>query len=99
MAIDLIDTHIADLRRSALSDQFIETMNCRSVLGAEEISKVSPTLSVCESLLAIPYLTNNGFERYKLFPQLGDMKYYQPTGSTNHIYILPTLGRSEEHTS
>jgi hypothetical protein len=89
-AMSLIDAHLADLRRSALSDEFIETMNCRSVLGAE-ISKILPTLSVCESLLAIPYLTNNGFERYKLFPQLGDMKYYQPTGSTNHIYMLPTL--------
>lgn len=88
----LLDEHVADLRRSALDDTFIETMKCRSVQGAEALTAISPILAQCESVLEIPYLMNNGFCRWKLFPQLGDMKYFQLPGTASHIYILPALG-------
>src|SRR5262245_16386826 len=87
----LVDEHLDNLRRcSALGDAMISEMSCCSVLGSE-CAEVAPFLSQCRSLLAIPYLNNSGFTRYKLFPALGDMRYYQAPGSGNHLYILPSI--------
>src|SRR5689334_12141240 len=93
--MDLIDQHLADLRKSALDDETIELMAVRSVVGAE-CASVSPILSRCESLLEIPYFGNNGFRRWKVFPPIktisGDsLRYYQQPGSSNHLYVLPSV--------
>jgi hypothetical protein len=86
--------HIEDLHKSALSDATIEMMGCRSVLGAD-CTAISPIFTQCRSLLEIPYLLNNGFRRYKTFPPIetesGTMRYFQPPGSENHLYVLPPI--------
>jgi hypothetical protein len=86
---DLDPLHTADLKRSGLSDEMILRMN----VGSYDID-----LPGVQSALEIPYCTVPGFSRYKLFPPLRDngttLKYWQPQGTTPHLYIVPdTLER------
>src|SRR5262249_32189422 len=92
--MSLLDIHLEDLRKSALSDSVIEMMQCRSVPGAQ-CGAISPALAGCDSVLVIPYLLNNGFYRVKTFPPVqtvsGTMRYWQAPGSQPHIYVLPSI--------
>src|SRR4030095_5655533 len=65
-------------------------MACYSVPPAQ-IDRLSPSLKACESLLAFPYPGVEGFVRYRLFPPLDKMKYWQPADSGLHPYILPAV--------
>jgi len=56
--------HLADLRKSGLSDETIEQAGLSSV-RPNDISKVTAVPGVT-SLLAIPY--DDDFTRYKVFP-------------------------------
>jgi hypothetical protein len=74
----LIEEHIEDLRRSALSDTSIEAMGCRSV-PREEFEQLSPLLVGADSVLEFPYFDiEPAFSRYRRFPQTPDVKYWQP---------------------
>ena len=86
----LSGSHGKFLLASGLKTAMIETMACFSVPPAE-IESLSPALKPCESLLAFPYPGIDGFCRYRLFPPLDSMKYWQPKGSGVHLYILPTV--------
>ena len=60
-------------------------------------------LAQCDSILVFPYPGSNGFCRYKPFPPIetasGIMRYYQPPGSGNHLYVLPPVTAKLHDTS
>jgi hypothetical protein len=86
----LAPSHFKFLRASALNDESIATMACYSLSPAQS-SRLSPALAQCESVLAFPYPGFENFARYRLFPPLDKMKYWQPSGSPLHLYILPAV--------
>jgi putative DNA primase/helicase len=86
--MSLAGVHGKFLLRSGLKAETIEALGFYSVPPAE-IDRLSPMLKPCESLLAIPYPNVPGFVRYRVFPPLGGMKYWQPPGSGSHLYIPP----------
>lgn len=88
--IDLEPAHFRVLRASALNDESMEIMGCRSV-PRDEFASLSPALAECESILCFAYPGIDGFCRHRLFPVQGDMKYWQPPGSGTHLYILPSV--------
>ena len=82
--------HLADLRKSGLSDETIEQSGLYSVRPSD-VSKITAVSGVI-SLLAIPY--GPTFTRYKVFPtnlkaktKSGSLRYTQPGGSGVHLYI------------
>ncbi len=83
-------SHLNDLYVSGLSDQTIERMGCRSVPPAE-FEKISPALKNVTSMLEFPYPNVPGFSRYRLYPPLDKMKYFQKAGTAPHLYILPIV--------
>ena len=86
--------HLADLRKSGLSDEMIEKAGIRSVPPGE-INKLLGWNAPVNSVLAFPYPGDNSFIRHKLFPALlrkGEtraQKYYQSKNSDLHIYRPP----------
>ena len=87
----LSPSHLEDLRKSGLNDKTIKEAGVNSVRPGE-ISKICNHPKV-ESMLAFPY-PGTGHVRYKLFssePILDrdghPIKYYQPKGSSNRLYI------------
>jgi hypothetical protein len=85
--MSLSPSHFRDLRRSGLNDQSIKLMGVCSVPPAE-IARLSPLLKPCESVLAFPYPGINKFSRYRVFPPIDGLKYWQPPGTASHLYIL-----------
>jgi len=89
--VELHPEHLADLRRSGLSDDTIVIGGLHSVRPCD-IGRITALAGVT-SLLAIPY--HQGFTRYKVFPTtLKDSKgkglrYLQPKSSGTHLYIPP----------
>lgn len=84
--------HLADLRRSELTDHTI------TALQFEAVPPSKLPVKAAESAYAIPYFnldgTLNGFARSKFVPPVKDaqghaMKYYQPEGSAPHLYLPP----------
>jgi len=86
--MNLAPAHFKFLRSSVLNDESITAMGCYSVPSAE-IGRLSSALQSCESLLCFPYPGVDGFCRYRIFPPLDKMKYWQPPDSGVHLYILP----------
>lgn len=89
----LFDEHLADLRKSGLSDETIATMDVRSLSGPELASVLGYVPTGVQSALAISY-PGLDFARYKLFPPGRDanghpIRYLQPSGSGVHLYVLP----------
>jgi AAA domain/Domain of unknown function (DUF3854) len=79
--------HLADLRRSGLSDETIEQAGLYSVRPGD-ITKLTGVKSV-QSLLAFPYSPT--FTRYKVFPPMKKLRYAQPKDSGVHLYIPPMV--------
>jgi AAA domain/Domain of unknown function (DUF3854) len=84
--------HLADLRKSGLSDETIEQAGLFSVRPSD-IGKITGIGKVT-SLLAFPYTAS--FTRYKVFPthlkvQGKHFRYTQPRGSAVHLYIPPMV--------
>jgi hypothetical protein len=87
--------HLADLRKSGLSDETIRQAGVYSVRPAD-ISKISAVKGIT-SLLAIPY--SAAFTRYKVWPvglhtTNGKLRYIQPSQSGAHLYVPPILPRA-----
>jgi hypothetical protein len=89
----LAPEHLADVRRSGLSD---------SSIAACELESVSPgdlKLKGVESAYRIPYFnldgTRNCAERWKLVPPLrradGTQKYHQEAGTAPSLYLAPLI--------
>lgn len=79
--------HQADLTKSGLSDQTVREAGLFSVPPRD--MKLPPFMSSVTSMLAFPYPLSNGFERYKLFPAVGKMKYFQRSSTGTHLYFTP----------
>jgi putative DNA primase/helicase len=93
--MNLHPDHIADLHHSGLTDETVALMGARSVVP-QDVSGFENGLYACvDSILELPYPGIDGFSRYKLFPalqtQTGTMRYFQPAGTGNHLYILPPV--------
>src|SRR5215468_10840947 len=89
--------HLSDLRKSALNDEIISSMACRSVRPADINKLAKGGLNGVVSALEFPYRPIDGspsnFSRYKLWPPLTGadgklVKYWQPKDSGCHLYIL-----------
>jgi len=87
--------HLADLKKSGLSDETIQKAALYSVRPSE--LKRFPTV---QSGLAFPYPGRdgqvNGFARIKLFPPATaadghTLRYYQPPGTDPALYFPPTV--------
>jgi len=85
--------HVEDLRRSGLADATIEMMRVSSVRPADINKLCLGGLPGVESVLEFPYPGVADFSRYKLFPALGNMKYFQTKDTGSHLYILSSVAR------
>lgn len=89
--------HLADLRKSGLSNQAILDAGIRSV-PPRDIDKIPGYATYAKSAYEIPY-PEIGYSRYKMFYDEADKinpttkksrpKYLQKKGSMNHLYIPP----------
>lgn len=90
---DVVDDHLAELRKSGLSDETIAAMGARSLTMAELQTVLGYSPNGTRSALALPYPGLN-FARYKLFPPARgtdghSIRYLQAKDSGVHLYVLP----------
>jgi hypothetical protein len=90
--MSLAPEHFADLQRSGLSDEVIQTLEFESVRPHDL------KIPGAKSAYRIPYFELDGkrncFERWRLFPVVvrtdgGKQKYHQPPGSDPSLYLPP----------
>jgi len=83
--------HLADLKRSGLSDETIRAAGVYTVPPSGIGKKLRGGDARVVSLLAFPYPGCNGFERFRCFYEDGKSgpKYRQPKGTQNRLYIPP----------
>lgn len=89
--LSLHPTHLSDLRKSGLSDETIQEARIYSVPPRDINKKLGFNDSRIESVMAFLYEGCDGFEIYKVFPPLDGLKYIQPKGSANRLYISSSL--------
>lgn len=93
--LSLQPDHLADLRRSGLSDETIAAAGIRSLALADLPRHLSPRIAgQIQSAYVIPYPGAEDFFRVKLFPPVPDgdghlIRYYQPAGTLPRLYIPP----------
>lgn len=93
--IALHPEHLADLRRSGLTDATIAAAGIRSLPPGELSRALGARLAErVTSAYLIPYPDADGFARLKLFPPVatadgGTMRYHQPPGSAPRLYLPP----------
>src|SRR5262245_29403761 len=98
--LSLHPAHFHDLRKSTgLNNAIIALMGVRSVIPQQVPGFEDGLYAKVESVLEFPYPNVPGFSRYKLFPAIGEIKYYQPKDSGSHLYILPTVAEKLADTS
>ncbi len=85
--LSLHPTHLADLRKSGLSNETIQQAAIYSVTPVDINKKLGFNDPRIESVMAFPYPGCDGFERFKLFPSQDGKKYIQRKGTSNHLYI------------
>jgi putative DNA primase/helicase len=81
--------HLADLRKSGLSDDTIRAAGIYSIRPCDLAHFFNLRRGVplkIESALCFPYQRGD-FARIKLFPPLGKMKYAQPPGTGARLYM------------
>lgn len=87
MSLNLHPEHLADLKKSGLSEATIKNSGIYSVPPRDISKKMGFSDSRVTSLMAFPYF-RNGFERFKPFPEGSyPRKYYQRFETKNHLYI------------
>lgn len=94
--LSLHPDHLADLKKSGLTDETIRAAGICTVRPADINKICGPHFSgKVSSVLAFPYHGHNGFTRYKLFPAVqtdnGTLKYFQPPKTGNSLYFPPGL--------
>jgi hypothetical protein len=85
--------HLADLRKSGLTDETIHTAGVYSLCPSDIalfFGRRGPPQEVT-SALCFPY-PGAEFARIKLFPPLGKMKYSQPPGTGARLYMPFPVG-------
>ncbi|HOD29426.1 MAG TPA: DUF3854 domain-containing protein [Syntrophales bacterium] len=85
--------HLADLRKSGLSDETILTAGIATVVPGNIHVRLGFDLPTLRSMYEIPY--GGGFSRYRCFYGNGENhpKYLQKRGSGNHLYVPPLAAR------
>ena len=92
--------HLADLRKSGLSDETIEMMECYTARPVDIPKLLGWNPEKVKSAMVFSYFGHdgkpNGFYRLKVFPPHKDkdghaVKYLQRKGTTPHLYILPPI--------
>jgi hypothetical protein len=96
MSAALHPEHLADLRRSGLTDETIRAAGIYTVPPdrLERLCRQWGKLAKgVVNAYAIPYPGHDGHERYRVFREEGQYgpKYLQLPGSQNHLYLLPGL--------
>jgi hypothetical protein len=86
-SLPLHPAHLADLRKSGLSDETIGEARIYSVTPRDINKKLGFNDPRIESIMAFPYPGCDGFERFKLFPPLDKKKYWQQKKTPNRLYI------------
>lgn len=86
--------HLADLRRSGLSEEIVAVMGVRSLTVDELRERLGYGIKT-DSALEIPY-PGLDFARYRLFPPASgrdgrEIRYLQRKASGVHLYILPSV--------
>jgi hypothetical protein len=97
MSLALHPDHLADLRKSTLTDTSIAAAHIHSVAPGDLQKKLGQSLfAKVEHAYSLPYHTIdgkvNGFERLKLFADPDhhlEMRYWQPPESHAHLYLPP----------
>lgn len=93
--MDLNPDHLADLRKSGLTDSMIEQAEIYTV-SPDDIKNIFGWNVPVKSLLAFPYL-GTSFVRYKLFPpykKQGEkraQKYFQQANTIPRLYFPPNF--------
>lgn len=80
--------HLANLQKSGLSDETIQSAGIYSLRPCDINKKLGFNDSRIESVMAFPYPGGDGFEIYKIFPPRDGLKYVQSKGSPNRLYIF-----------
>jgi hypothetical protein len=90
--------HLADLRRSGLTDATIEAAGIYTVTPDEIGKKLGGLGNNVVSALAFPYPGFEGYERYKVWREDGQTgpKYLQKAGTPNHLYFLPGVDLQDD---
>lgn len=88
--------HLADLKKSGLTDETISMMGVYTVRPADISKALGWNPKDVTSALALPYPGIDGFSRYKIFPSIKDkegntIKYLQKKNTGAHLYILPPV--------
>jgi len=85
--------HLADLRKSGLTDETIEAAGIYTVTPGDIGKKLGGLGNNVVSALAFPYPGFDGYERFKVWREDGKTgpKYLQKTGTANHLYLLPSV--------
>jgi hypothetical protein len=85
--LSLHPDHLTDLRKSGLTDDTIIQGGIYSVPPCDINKKLGFNDSRIESVMAFPDPGGDGFEICKTFPPQDGLKYVQPKGSPNRLYI------------
>jgi hypothetical protein len=87
--------HLADLQKSGLTDETIQAAGVYTVPPDEVGKRLGGLANGVVSALAFPYPVCDGYERFKVWrEETADPKapkYLQKTGTTNRLYLLPTV--------
>src|SRR5262249_28126862 len=88
--------HLVDRRIfSGLNDSTIHLMGVQSIDPRLVPGFENGLYAKVNSVLEIPYPGVENFSRYKLFSAIetqdGHIKYWQPPGTKNHLYLLPPV--------
>ncbi|MBM4322974.1 MAG: DUF3854 domain-containing protein [Deltaproteobacteria bacterium] len=83
--------HLADLRKSGLTDETIAAAKIYSVRPADINKKLGMNLPWVESVMAFPYPGCDESEVYKIFPSRNGLKYIQPKGTQSRVYFPPPV--------
>ena len=92
MTNTLLAEHLADLKKSGLTELSIQQLQYQAVPPSQLPKGV-------ESAYALPYFNLDGsvncFQRMKLFPPVktdhGTLRYWQPPNTSPHLYVPPLL--------
>lgn len=90
MKIELFSDHLADLKKSGLTDRMIRKAGIYSLKGDAARDLLGCGSRRIKSAMVFPY--EKGFARLKVFPSYKDaegrkVKYLQAKGSKNHLYV------------
>ncbi|MGD0826593.1 MAG: DUF3854 domain-containing protein [Desulfobaccales bacterium] len=91
--LSLHPEHMADLKRSGLTDETIQAAGIYTVSPGEIGKKLGGGDSGIDSLLAFPYPGYDGYERFKCWYLEGKTgpKYRQGKDAPNRLYLLSTV--------